>query len=113
MTKMKTLLSLTLSAALSTLLMSLPVAAAENPFASTSADKSFTVATSDGKCGGGKCGTKTREAKCGEGKCGTKAMEGKCGTSAKPKEGNKEGKCGTKSKPRESKCGQGKCGGSK
>ncbi len=116
MTKNTSLLSLALGAVFSAALMITPAGATDNPFASASPDKGYQVAASEGKCGGGKCGTKsgTKEAKCGEGKCGAKAMEGKCGEgkcggTAKPK----DAKCGTKSKPRDSKCGEGKCGGMK
>ena len=57
-------------------------------------------AEQEGKCGGKK---ETQEGKCGEGKCGSKSEMKQ----------NMEGKCGGKKADQEGKCGEGKCGGSK
>ena len=85
--------------------------AAENPFAAKPLSSGFTVAAhheagKEGKCGEGKCGTKTddksaKEGKCGEGKCGTK-KEAAATKSADAKKDDKSAK--------EGKCGEGKCG---
>lgn len=85
--------------------LSAPVAAAENPFATSDLGSGYQVAGDmEGKCGA----DKTSEGKCGadkkaEGKCGEdKKSEGKCG--ADKKDADKKG---------EGKCGEGKCGAEK
>jgi len=96
-------------------LSAMNAAAGENPFGASQLDRGYMqLASSEGKCGEGKCGgEKKMEGKCGgdkkmEGKCGgDKKMEGKCGGDKKM-----EGKCGG-DKKMEGKCGEGKCGGDK
>ena len=99
----KKTLSLTLSSALaSTLLSSAPVIqAGENPFAMSSTHLIQLAAAEDkakeGKCGEGKCGAEKAKAasadKAAEGKCGTdKAKEASCG--ANKTEGAKDAPAG-------------------
>ncbi len=90
----KRTLSLTLSSALaSTLLSAAPVIqAGENPFAMSSINPIHMAAADDKSTEGG-CSGKAREGKCGEGKCGankTKGAEGGC--SAKMPEAGCSGK---------------------
>lgn len=119
--------------------LSVPVSAAENPFALSGMEKGYMVAEhndahtkmmKEGKCG---------EGKCGEGKCGgaMKSTEGKCGMSMA--DTNKDGKVSKEEagkmhesmftkmdtnkdgfvdknemgKMKDGKCGEGKCGGMK
>ena len=88
----KTAITLTLT----TLLGSTGVAfAGENPFGMQVLDQGYQVA---------EAGTKAKDGKCGEGKCGSKS-EAKA----------KDGVCGAKSdaKAKDGKCGEGKCGAGK
>lgn len=87
-------LAATVGAAFIASALSVPAAAAENPFASADLAKGYQLAGNEGKCG---------EGKCGEGKCGEDREDG-------DKKG--EGKCG-EDKKGEGKCGEGKCGGDK
>jgi len=98
----------------SSLALSQPLQANENPFSAADLDTGYMLASEtpkgeegscgenkgeDGKCGEGKCGEAEGESKGEDGKCG----EGKCGE-AKDESKGEEGKCG------EGKCGEGKCG---
>lgn len=101
----KTSLTLALTAALG---VAGVAHAAGNPFAVQSLSQGYMVADAHGKTAEGKCGgDKAKEGKCGGDK--TKAKDGKCG----------EGKCGAKKdKTKEGKCGgdkakEAKCGGNK
>ncbi|MBM4206796.1 MAG: hypothetical protein FJ190_01860 [Gammaproteobacteria bacterium] len=94
----KKTLSLTLSGALASTLLSMAPAiqAGENPFALSSIDQAQQLAAADDKSAEGGCSGKMREGKCGEGKCGANKMknmkgaEGGC--SAKMPEGGCSGK---------------------
>lgn len=94
----KKTLSLTLSSALaSTLLSAAPaIQAGENPFAMSSIHPAEQLAAADGKSAEAGCSAKMKEGKCGEGKCGANKMkdmkgaEGGC--SAKMPEGGCSGK---------------------
>lgn len=73
----KTLLTLTLGAALGSAGLASASFTADAPFAMQALDRGYLVAAADkakeGKCGEGKCGakaSKAKEGKCGEGKCG-------------------------------------------
>ncbi len=71
--------------------------AGDNPFAMSELGGGYMLIAdkgSEGKCGEGKCGGKSKD-KGAEGKCG----EGKCGGKSKDKDKGAEGKCG------EGKCG--------
>lgn len=124
--------SIVLGAAFATSLAASNIAnaAGANPFAMTNLEGGYQVASGaddhshdkkmEGKCGEGHM--KKNEGKCGgdmkkgmkDGKCGGDMKkgnkDGKCGGSMK----NKDGKCGgsmDKSKKKDGKCGEGKCGG--
>lgn len=100
----KKTLSLTLSGALASTLMSAAPAiqAGENPFALSSLNPAQQLAAADGKTAEAGCSGKVSEGKCGEGKCGAnkrKAAEGGCsakmpeaGCSGKMPEGGCSGK---------------------
>jgi uncharacterized low-complexity protein len=102
----KKTLSLTLSSALaSTLLSTAPaIQAGENPFAMSSINPAQQLAAADNKSAEAGCSGKVAEGKCGEGKCGankTKGAEGGC--SGKMPEAGCSGKmtessCGAKTK---------------
>lgn len=101
----KKTLSLTLSSAIATALLSAAptIQAGENPFAMSSINTSQQLAAADTKMPEGGCsGKKMKEGKCGEGKCGAnknKMKEGGCsGGAAKPEEKMKEGGCSDKMK---------------
>ena len=74
----------------------------ESPFAVSSLNGGYMLATGEGSCGGDKKG---EEGACGEGSCGgdKKGEEGACG----------EGSCGGDKKGEEGACGEGSCGGDK
>jgi uncharacterized low-complexity protein len=76
------------------LTLGVTVQAAENPFAMTDLGRGYVVADNQ---------TKMPEGKCGEGKCGTKTKDEK-------KDPAKDAK---KDKTMEGKCGEGKCGSDK
>lgn len=78
----KKTLSLTLSSALaSTLLSAAPVIqAGENPFAMSSIHPAQQLAAADGKSAEAGCSAKMKEGKCGEGKCGANKMKDMKGT---------------------------------
>ncbi|WP_341326675.1 hypothetical protein [Methylotuvimicrobium sp. KM2] len=91
----KKTLSLTLSSALaSTLLSAAPaIQAGENPFAMSSINPAQQLAAADGKSTEAGCSAKMKEGKCGEGKCGANKMKGaEGGCSAKMPEGGCSGK---------------------
>lgn len=103
----KKTLSLTLSSALASALLSATPAiqAGENPFAMSSINTAQQLAAADGKTTEAGCSAKLKEGKCGEGKCGANKMkdmkgaEGGCsakmpegGCSAKMPEGGCSGK---------------------
>jgi uncharacterized low-complexity protein len=103
----KKTLSLTLSGALASTLMSATPAiqAGENPFALSSINSAQQLAAADGKTAEAGCSGKVSEGKCGEGKCGASKMkdmkgaEGGCsakmpeaGCSGKMTEGGCSGK---------------------
>lgn len=88
----KTSVSLALTAVLGSSGLAL---AGDNPFGMQVLDQGYQVAEAD---------TKAKDGKCGEGKCGSKS-EAKA----------KDGQCGAKSeaKAKDGKCGEGKCGSGK
>ncbi|MGZ8928879.1 MAG: HvfA family oxazolone/thioamide-modified RiPP metallophore [Methylobacter sp.] len=103
----KKTLSLTLSGALASTLMSVApvIQAGANPFAMSSISQAQQLAAADGKTSEAGCSGKVREGKCGEGKCGAnkmknmKSAEGGCsakmpeaGCSGKMPEGGCSGK---------------------
>ncbi len=98
--------------ALASALSSMPVQAADSPFATSELVGGYMLAGKEGKCGEGKCGDKGEQpGKRAEGSCGGKAkQEGSCGGKAE-----KEGSCGGKAEM-EGNCGgkaemEGSCGG--
>ncbi|MGZ8907728.1 MAG: HvfA family oxazolone/thioamide-modified RiPP metallophore [Methylobacter sp.] len=91
----KKTLSLTLSGALaSTLMSAVPVIqAGENPFAISRVNSTQHLAAAEGKTAEAGCSGKMREGKCGEGKCGANKMKGaEGGCSAKMPEAGCSGK---------------------
>lgn len=100
----KKTLSLTLSSALaSTLLSAAPaIQAGENPFAMSKINPAQHLAAADVKSAEAGCSAKMKEGKCGEGKCGANKMKGaeggcsakmpEAGCSAKLQEGGCSGK---------------------
>jgi len=94
----KKTLSLTLSGALASTLMSAApvIQAGENPFAMSSISQAQQLAAADDKSAEGGCSGKVREGKCGEGKCSANKMKDMKGAEGGCSGKVGEGKCGAK-----------------